>query len=127
MSSRHQGLGGRPLGADSPLFGGSPEKGANGSGAQAAEAPKPIPPWDPRADEYATEGHVAEIETPEEAEAALAELRSLLPADEADRNLDDWGRSERVISLVEPLLNFYAIVRDPIEKSTESPVIVHCR
>jgi 1-acyl-sn-glycerol-3-phosphate acyltransferase len=107
MSSRHQGLGGRPLGSDSPLFGGAGSEPSNGDSAQSAERPKPIPPWDPRADEYATDEGNAHIETPEEAEAALAELRSLLPADEADRNLDDWGRSERVISLVEPLLNFY--------------------
>lgn len=107
MSARHQGLGGRPLGSDSPLFGGpestETDDRANGDG----QPPNPIPPWDPRADEYATEDPAAEIETPEQAEAALAELRDLLPADEAERNIDDWGRSERVISLVEPLLNFY--------------------
>ncbi len=107
MSARHQGLGGEPLGSDSPLFGGP--GGGNGNGRPDGEppAPKPIPPWDPRADEYASEAHAGEIETPEQAEAALAELRALLPAAESERNLDDWGRSERVVSLVEPLLNFY--------------------
>lgn len=108
MSSRHQGLGGKPLGSDSPLFGGESGNGkADGHPDPGEQPPKPIPPWDPRADEYASEDPSGEIETPEQAEAALAELRSLLPADEAERNLDDWGRSERVISLVEPLLNFY--------------------
>jgi 1-acyl-sn-glycerol-3-phosphate acyltransferase len=34
-------------------------------------------------------------------------LRDLIPAREPDRALDDWGRSERVFSLVEPLLDFY--------------------
>ncbi len=108
MSSRHQGLGGKPLGSDSPLFGGPAGNGKADGHPEPGEQPaKPIPPWDPRADEYASEDPAGEIETPEQAEAALAELRALLPADEAERNLDDWGRSERVISLVEPLLNFY--------------------
>jgi len=108
VSSRHQGLGGKPLGSDSPLFGGSADNGkANGHPDPEEQPVKPVPPWDPRADEYASESTGGEIETPEQAEAALAELRSLLPADEAERNLDDWGRSERVVSLVEPLLNFY--------------------
>jgi 1-acyl-sn-glycerol-3-phosphate acyltransferase len=34
-------------------------------------------------------------------------LRELIPAPEPGRELDDWGRSERVFSLMEPLLNFY--------------------
>jgi 1-acyl-sn-glycerol-3-phosphate acyltransferase len=34
-------------------------------------------------------------------------LRDLIPAREPDRALDDWGRSGRVFSLVEPLLDFY--------------------
>jgi 1-acyl-sn-glycerol-3-phosphate acyltransferase len=34
-------------------------------------------------------------------------LRELIPAAEPDRELDDWGRSERVFALMEPLLNFY--------------------
>jgi 1-acyl-sn-glycerol-3-phosphate acyltransferase len=107
VSARHQGLGGAPLGSDSPLFGGPGTK-ATGADEPASEPRRdPIPPWDPRSDEYASDRGVKSIETPEEAEAALAELRSLLPADEADRALDDWGRSERVVSLVEPLLNFY--------------------
>jgi 1-acyl-sn-glycerol-3-phosphate acyltransferase len=34
-------------------------------------------------------------------------LRSLIPAAEPGREVDDWGRSERVFSLMEPLLDFY--------------------
>jgi 1-acyl-sn-glycerol-3-phosphate acyltransferase len=109
VSSRHQGLGGRPLGSDSPLFGGAGSPAEEGSAGNGKGRPqeKPIPPWDPRADDYASGPDPLHIETPEQAEAALEELRSLLPASEEGRALDDWGRSETVISLVEPLLNFY--------------------
>jgi 1-acyl-sn-glycerol-3-phosphate acyltransferase len=34
-------------------------------------------------------------------------LRDLIPRPEPGREVDDWGRSERVFSMVEPLLNFY--------------------
>ncbi|MDQ3935204.1 MAG: acyltransferase family protein [Actinomycetota bacterium] len=34
-------------------------------------------------------------------------LRELIPAAEPGRELDDWGRSERMFSLIEPVLNFY--------------------
>jgi 1-acyl-sn-glycerol-3-phosphate acyltransferase len=34
-------------------------------------------------------------------------LRDLIPRAEPGREVDDWGRSERVFSLVEPVLNFY--------------------
>lgn len=34
-------------------------------------------------------------------------LRMLIPSTDASREVDDWGRSERVFSLMEPLLNFY--------------------
>ncbi|MGK2932977.1 MAG: lysophospholipid acyltransferase family protein, partial [Solirubrobacterales bacterium] len=37
----------------------------------------------------------------------VADLRDLLPAAEPDRSLDDWGRSEDMVSRLEPLLNFY--------------------
>ncbi len=35
------------------------------------------------------------------------ELRELLPALDPSRTVDDWGRSERIFDIVEPLLNFY--------------------
>jgi 1-acyl-sn-glycerol-3-phosphate acyltransferase len=34
-------------------------------------------------------------------------LRDLIPRPDPAREVDDWGRSERVFSLVEPMLNFY--------------------
>jgi 1-acyl-sn-glycerol-3-phosphate acyltransferase len=48
---------------------------------------------------------------PEEPKAAeevdLRQLRELVPAAEPGRQLDDWGRSERVFDAIEPLLDFY--------------------
>jgi 1-acyl-sn-glycerol-3-phosphate acyltransferase len=35
------------------------------------------------------------------------ELRELIPSDEPGRALDDWGRSQRVFDLMQPLLDFY--------------------
>jgi 1-acyl-sn-glycerol-3-phosphate acyltransferase len=35
------------------------------------------------------------------------QLRDLIPRPDPARQVDDWGRSERVFSLVEPVLNFY--------------------
>jgi 1-acyl-sn-glycerol-3-phosphate acyltransferase len=43
----------------------------------------------------------------EQEEVDLRELRELVPAAEPGRQLDDWGRSERVFDLIEPLLDFY--------------------
>jgi 1-acyl-sn-glycerol-3-phosphate acyltransferase len=43
----------------------------------------------------------------EEPESDLRELRRLVPAAEPGREVDDWGRSQRVFDLVEPLLDFY--------------------
>jgi 1-acyl-sn-glycerol-3-phosphate acyltransferase len=34
-------------------------------------------------------------------------LRELIPTADPSREIDDWGRSERIFSLMEPLLNFY--------------------
>jgi 1-acyl-sn-glycerol-3-phosphate acyltransferase len=39
--------------------------------------------------------------------AAPRLLRDLIPRPDPGREVDDWGRSERVFSLVEPVLNFY--------------------
>jgi 1-acyl-sn-glycerol-3-phosphate acyltransferase len=39
--------------------------------------------------------------------ARLRDLRELIPAPEPDRNLDDWGRSQRFFDSFEPLLDFY--------------------
>ncbi len=78
MTARHQGLGGAPLGSDSPLFGGREADPEATRDATDKGEVGPIPPWDPRADDYASPPDEYRIETPEEAEAALAELRSLL-------------------------------------------------
>jgi 1-acyl-sn-glycerol-3-phosphate acyltransferase len=37
----------------------------------------------------------------------LRELRELVPAAEPGREVDDWGRSQRVFDRIEPLLDFY--------------------
>jgi 1-acyl-sn-glycerol-3-phosphate acyltransferase len=37
----------------------------------------------------------------------LRDLRGLVPAAEPGREIDDWGRSQRIFDLVEPLLDFY--------------------
>jgi 1-acyl-sn-glycerol-3-phosphate acyltransferase len=97
------GLGGKPLGADSLLLGGRGEE------ERHAPDPEPSPPpaFDPQGDHLATptspNGDIATLEE----ELSLEQLRDLLPATELDRDLDDWGRSERVVESLEPLLNFY--------------------
>jgi 1-acyl-sn-glycerol-3-phosphate acyltransferase len=52
---------------------------------------------------------VLDIPAPPEPEpqAELRELRGLVPPAEPGREVDDWGRSQRVFDLVEPLLDFY--------------------
>lgn len=69
-----------------------------------AEEPPVLPPFDPRADEYASPEILPEA-PPEPAE--MRDLQELLPAGDGDRSLDDWGRSERMMSAFEPLLDFY--------------------
>ena len=123
MSARHQGLGGAPLGSDSPLFGGQGTSSADREVPATITRRSPIPPWDPRSDEYSSDSGTSEIESPEEAEAALAELRALLPADEAERSLDDWGRSERVISLVEPGPSSEIRARSILSTETSRPIM----
>jgi 1-acyl-sn-glycerol-3-phosphate acyltransferase len=87
----------RGLSGDSPLLGGplSVEAGA--------EEPRPSrPDWDARS---------GELDIPRRPEAPAdpdpRELRSLIPASDGSRELDDWGRSQRVFDLVEPVLDFY--------------------
>ena len=45
--------------------------------------------------------------TPEGDGVDLRDLRGLVPAAEPGREVDDWGRSQRIFDLVEPLLDFY--------------------
>ncbi|MEA2309476.1 MAG: hypothetical protein QOI65_1762 [Thermoleophilaceae bacterium] len=88
------------LTADSPLLGGPLT-----SGAGAEEPRARTVEYDPRADPY-------QLPTPERGEATDLEpdprlLRDLIPAQDPGREVDDWGRSERVFQLMEPLLDFY--------------------
>jgi 1-acyl-sn-glycerol-3-phosphate acyltransferase len=75
--------------------------GASVEARAGAEEASVLPPFDPRADEYASPALVPEAAPQPE------ELRELLPAGEEDRDLDDWGRSERTMAAFEPLLDFY--------------------
>ncbi len=93
------GLGGAPIDAGSPLFGGA----AGGPHAPDPEAPEPV--YDPAVDRLASGPPVALSAAGDD--PPLERLRELLPAIEAARDLDDWGRSERVMALADPLLNFY--------------------
>lgn len=104
--SRLVGLGGRPLGADSPLLGGGPEAPEADRHAPDPE-PAPQPGFDPAADKLSGApagpgelGQSGEVPSPER-------LRELLPALEEGRELDDWGRSERLVAAIDPLLDFY--------------------
>lgn len=100
---RFVGLGGKPLGADSPLLGGAP--------AIDRHAPEPGPPpdptFDPSGDRLAgSPVRSAHLEPPEGA-PTMEQLRELLPGREDSRELDDWGRSERMMQAIDPVLNFY--------------------
>ncbi len=108
--ARRQGLGGGRLGADSPLFGGTAVEGTPGrSNAHESDGPPEAPAWATRPDDFADDREAAAAEAGRAAEELLkfGDLRDLLPAAEPDRALDDWGRSETVVSLMEPILNFY--------------------
>jgi 1-acyl-sn-glycerol-3-phosphate acyltransferase len=48
-----------------------------------------------------------EPEPSTEPPAELRDLRELVPAAEPERQLDDWGRSQRVMDAFDPLLDFY--------------------
>jgi 1-acyl-sn-glycerol-3-phosphate acyltransferase len=87
------------LSPDSPLLGGPLSSSAG------AEEPRARPAsFDPRADP---------LDIPRDADQHGVELpeprllRDLIPRPDPSREVDDWGRSERVFQLVEPALNFY--------------------
>jgi 1-acyl-sn-glycerol-3-phosphate acyltransferase len=87
------------LSRDSPLLGGPLTTSAG------AEEPRARPPaFDPRADPF-------DLPQPsQDGPLDLGEprlLRDLIPREDPSREVDDWGRSERVFQLVEPALNFY--------------------
>ena len=80
------------LAADGPLLGGGP--------LDVAEHD----PYDAGADDL---GLHREASPPAVPAPDLRDLRELLPAAEPGREIDDWGRSQRMFDLVEPLLDFY--------------------
>ena len=82
----------RGLSEHSPLLGGDT------SGAHDASG------YDPRSGELdlPITSEPAPSQAPDE-----RQLRELIPPAETGRQLDDWGRSQRVFDLVEPLLDFY--------------------
>src|SRR3954447_4587161 len=86
------------LSADSPLLGGPLTTGAG-----ADEPPAHPPEFDPPEAAERLPQPRPEQETALDPRA----LRDLLPSPDESRALDDWGRSERVFQLVEPMLNFY--------------------
>jgi 1-acyl-sn-glycerol-3-phosphate acyltransferase len=101
---RAVGLGGRPLDSDSLLLGG---RGEQQERHAPDPEPQPDPGFDPSGDSLAEPAvRTGDLEPPADG-PPLEKLRELLPAPEEGRNLDDWGRSELVASLVDPLLNFY--------------------
>jgi 1-acyl-sn-glycerol-3-phosphate acyltransferase len=70
---------------------------------------------EPRSAEVAYDPHSDGLRLPQDASRSpaaprardLRELRGLVPSAEPGREIDDWGRSQRVFDLVEPLLDFY--------------------
>ena len=88
----------RGLSEDSPLLGGPLT-----SGAGAEEPRARVVEYDPREDPY----ELPSLEPKGEPELDPRLLRELIPAPDPAREVDDWGRSERVFDLMEPLLDFY--------------------
>jgi 1-acyl-sn-glycerol-3-phosphate acyltransferase len=86
------------LSDDSPLLGGPLHAEAG-----AEDAPPPEAEYDARADALGLPRSGPRAAS----EPDLRELRQLVPAAEPGRQLDDWGRSERVLGALEPLLDFY--------------------
>ena len=65
--------------------------------------PEGEPAYDPRAGVLDMPAERRRDEGP----ADLRDLRRLVPAPDPERQLDDWGRSQRVFDSFEPLLDFY--------------------
>ena len=86
----------RTLSADSPLLGGplAAAAGAEDRGDTGTA-------YDHHADVYRLPGSEP-AEPPQ-----LRELTGLIAPPDPERQVDDWGRSERVFQLMEPVLNFY--------------------
>jgi 1-acyl-sn-glycerol-3-phosphate acyltransferase len=88
------------LSADSPLLGGPLQFDAG------AEDPRPAPAeYDPREDIYDL-GEPPSLADGDH-EPDPRRLRELIPTGDPSREVDEWDRSERIFSLMEPMLNFY--------------------
>jgi 1-acyl-sn-glycerol-3-phosphate acyltransferase len=85
----------RTLSAESPLLGGPIPAEAG-----AEDPPNPAAAYDHHADVY-------RLPDAESAPPQLRELTGLIAPPDPDRQVDDWGRSERVFQMMEPVLNFY--------------------
>jgi 1-acyl-sn-glycerol-3-phosphate acyltransferase len=75
----------------------------DGARADGGTGPAAEPPFDPRGDRL----QLPRRQPTRAAPVDPRELRELIPAVEQARALDDWGRSERVIGAIQPLLDFY--------------------
>ena len=103
MSERRPAGAARGSSADSPLVGGSVS-----TTAEPRRGPAPAPePVLPRARRRSRPAAARSARTGRRAAPDLSELRQLIPVREPGRALDDWGRSERVFDLMQPLLDFY--------------------
>ena len=102
MSERRPARSRSGLSVDSPLVGGSVPTATE---PQAKPAPAPDRSYLTRDDELGLPRPAPEDEAA--ATPHLSELRQLIPVRESGRELDDWGRSERVFDLMQPLLDFY--------------------
>jgi 1-acyl-sn-glycerol-3-phosphate acyltransferase len=100
VSDEPRGLGGRPLGPDSPLFGGPLSSIAGDEEAGPRDAG-----YDARPDDFAS-GDARALEPPPVEGEVVERQEAALDLD-GERSLDDWGRSERVVELMDPLLNLY--------------------
>jgi hypothetical protein len=83
------------LSAESPLLGGPLPVEAGAEDPHVATAT-----YEPDVDVYRIPERAPEPEP-------LRDLRSLIAEPDPARQVDDWGRSERVFRLMEPVLNFY--------------------
>jgi 1-acyl-sn-glycerol-3-phosphate acyltransferase len=100
--SERRRSGNRPrLSSDSPLVSSSTAATAE----PAENDPAPEPSYPTRDDELG----LPRLPPEETAGASpnLSRLRELIPVREPGREVDDWGRSERVFDLMQPLLDFY--------------------
>jgi 1-acyl-sn-glycerol-3-phosphate acyltransferase len=94
------------LTSESPLLGGSGAQ--NGEPAAGAEEGMPREAgYDPRADDLQLPRPAPEEPARRMPAPDPRALRALIPKPDDSRELDDWGRSERVFSLAEPILDFY--------------------